>query len=184
MTIRGANYKRRKNDSYPTPVETTEVVLRYFDNRTDSLCDPCCGEQKKMIKAFNMYGFSSCGDDIVNGFDFLKSKFPWKEVHIITNPPYGGRTAKLAIEFIARALKITETWNGKVAMLLPADFDSGKSRSHVFGQCRQFSKKIVLLNRVRWFNGVSGSTNHAWYIWDHKNRKTPIILYAAQEYIN
>lgn len=183
MSVRGAKYKRRKNDNYPTPVETTAVILAN-ELWHKIICDPCCGKKKLIMQACRNQGFSAVGDDLIKGFNFIEDKFPWKDVDIITNPPYGGRSGKLALAFIMRALEVTKPWQAKVAMLLPAEFDSGKTRQLAFGQCPEFSHKIVLTNRIRWFNGVSGSTNHAWYVWSHRGKlvQQPIISYAAQDY--
>ena len=38
-------------------------------------------------------------------------------------------------------------------MLLRADYDSAKTRAHLFGACPAFSKKVVLTRRIKWFDG-------------------------------
>jgi hypothetical protein len=65
-------------------------------------------------------------------------------------------------------------------MLLPIDFDSGKTRRHVF-QHPAFALKLVLLDRIKWFDGQSGSTNHCWCVWDWKHKGPPVIKYARIE---
>jgi len=92
---------------------------------------------------------------------------------IITNPPYA-----LATEFIERALSLVPA-NGFVAMLLRADFESARTRHHLFADCRLFSKKIVLTKRIRWIEGSTGSPsfNHAWYIWDCAHCGQPKLAY-------
>jgi len=180
MVERGAKYPRKPNDLYETPPEATRTLLALARFRHE-VCDPCKGGGA-ILKVLRAHGFSANGDDIVKGYDFLTDPFKWKGSDIITNPPFGpgGRTAVL---FVRRALQVTRPWKGKVAMLLPADFDSGKTRLPIFGDCREFDRKIILLNRVRWFNGVSGSSNHAWYVWKHnRSPGLPTVSYALQEF--
>jgi hypothetical protein len=91
---------------------------------------------------------------------------------IVTNPPYS-----LARQFIERALAVLG--NGVVAMLLRADFDCAKTRSHLFAKCPSFSKKVVLTKRVVWFDrpGAAPSFNHSWFIWDGLHKGPPTIEY-------
>jgi hypothetical protein len=179
MVVRGAKYPRKENEFYATPAETTRVVLDLVDFDL-CVCDPAAGNGA-IMKVLKEYRYIADGADLGGGYDFLKDPWQWPGRNILTNPPFGigGRTA---MEFIERALVITRPYQGKVAMLLPIDFDSGATRSHVFGFCPAFALKIVLLNRIRWFNGVSGSTNHAWFVWDWTHEGPPIIRYAKQIY--
>jgi hypothetical protein len=176
MTVRGANYPRKENDFYATPPETTRVLLDHVAGFGEQICDPACGNGA-IVKVLKEYHCDADGSDLAHNYNFLADDFLWPGWDIITNPPFGpgGRTA---VAFIERALEVTRP-RGKVAMLLPVDFDSGITRRHLF-ECRAFALKLTLLNRVRWFNGVSGSLNHAWFVFDHKNRGLPRIKYAAQ----
>src|SRR5262249_50437298 len=62
----------------------------------------------------------------------------------------------------------------RVAMLLRNDFDSVLTRQHLFRFNPYFSTKIVLLNRIKWFDGPSSpSDNHSWFIWDHTHAGDP-----------
>ena len=72
-----------------------------------------------------------------------------------------------------------------VAMLLRVDFDSGKTRVHLFRDNAAFTHKIVLLDRVVFFERDDGtaeapSDNHSWYLWDTRRvyRRPPTISYA------
>jgi hypothetical protein len=173
MTTRGADYKRRKNDDYPTPPEVLDVLFDCI--AFDDVIDPACGKLKRVLKAAKRRGLDATGSDIISGCSFFE--YDNCERDIITNPPYGDRRGTLALQFIEHALWLSERHRKLVAMLLPIDFDSGKSRAHVF-QHPAFALKIVLLDRIRWFNGQSGSTNHAWYLWDWDHHGAPIIKYA------
>jgi hypothetical protein len=122
-------------------------------------------------------------DVVVTDDDFLKlAVTPPGTEAIISNPPYG-HGGKTAIAFIERALWLAPLL---VAMLLKIDFDSGKTREHLFGKCASFAGKIVLLDRIVWFARDDGkraapSDNHAWFIWNAKHRGPPIIHYARSE---
>ena len=67
-------------------------------------------------------------------------------------------------------------------MLLPIDFDSAITRQDVFRFCPAFAGKLVLLNRIRWIPGSTGSptTNHCWFCWDKTNEDAPTIRYVSR----
>jgi hypothetical protein len=58
-------------------------------------------------------------------------------------------------------------------MLLRTDYDHAHSRIHLFAGCQSFAKKVVLTQRIIWFDGpkANPSYNHAWYIWNHEHRR-------------
>ena len=180
MTVRGADYERKKNDAYQTPPAAVLPLLVTIPfNR--KVCDPCSGAGN-ILKVLKARGHLVGGGDIERGYDFLNHKFRWPGYDVVTNPPFGGRSGKTAVAFVRRAIEVTAP-EGSVAMLLPVDFDSGATRQSIFGMCPFFSAKIVLLNRIRWFRNQSGSINHAWYIWKHRREPSPpVILYAKQEF--
>lgn len=175
MTIRGANYPRRKNDDYPTPPEVLDVLFEHVRFRGPIL-DPACGKLKRVILAAERHGYAAGGDDLIYGRDFLNSTDGRHD--IVTNPPFGDRRGTLTLKFIEHALELTAPDRRKVAMLLPVDFDSGKTRLHVFNH-PAFEQKLVLLDRVKWFNGQSGSLNHAWFVWNWRwLSMLPVIKYV------
>ena len=97
---------------------------------------------------------------------------------VVTNPPFG-HGGRLACEFITRALALAPV----VAMLLRVDFDSAKTRVHLFRDCPSFARKIILLDRITWFEreGAAGpSENHAWMIWNSRHRGPPTISYVRR----
>jgi hypothetical protein len=172
MTTRGADYKRQPNDDYKTPALVTEDLLRFLKKDLSvRLCDPCPGAGA-MLRVFKRLGYR-----IVKGpKDFITGHFPDTECDFVINPPYGGRTGKLAVAFVEHALALTQSWRGKAAVLLPFDFDAAKTRRHLF-EHKAFAAKIVLPYRVPWFNNKAGSTIHAWYLFDHKHKGRPTIRY-------
>src|SRR5262249_49137964 len=96
------------------------------------------------------------------------------------NPPYGeGRRGEEAVRFIEHALELGVP---RVAMLLRNDFDSAISRQHLFRHNPTFAGKLVLLNRIKWFDGPSSpSDNHAWFCWgaiteaSHRSVTLPVL---------
>jgi hypothetical protein len=122
------------------------------------------------------YGF----DAVATNDDFLaRQTLPDARVDAaISNPPYGVQ-GKLACAFISHALELVPV----VAMLLRVDFDSAKTRVHLFRDCRAFSRKVVLLDRITWFEreGAAGpSDNHAWFLFNKRHRGPPTISYARR----
>lgn len=98
---------------------------------------------------------------------------------IICNPPYGeSKRCELAMRFIEHALTLPVA---RIAILLRNDFDSAFSRQHLFRWCPEFAGKVVLLNRIKWFEGTSGpSDNHAWFLFSRTHLGPPVIHYAAR----
>jgi methylase of polypeptide subunit release factors len=127
----------------------------------------------QMAQALSAAGLHVTATDISTGQDFLLATAKPVDA-IVTNPPYA-----LAQEFIEHALVLTKP-NGMVAMLLRRDFDHAKTRQHLFGECPQFAKKLVLTKRIRWIEGSNGSPsfNHAWQIWDWNHEGPPTLAYG------
>ncbi len=106
---------------------------------------------------------------------------------IVTNPPYG-RGNRLAVKFIEAGLRRMAN-RGMLAMLLPVDFDSAKTRSHLFRDNPYFTGKVVLTRRIVWFERSDGEKeapkeNHAWFIWSppvFRIPQMPVVMYAPNE---
>jgi hypothetical protein len=173
MTQRHSGYKRRLGDDYPTPAWASQVVIPHLPQRIAIAWDPATGTGA-MVRALNQAGLPTIG----TGGDFLtQTQLPDPRVNAcVSNPPYGYH-GKLARQFIEHALELVPV----VAMLLRVDFDSGRTRTHLFRTCPAFACKLTLLNRVQWFVGEhSSSTNHAWFIWDREHSGPPTIRYAGK----
>lgn len=189
MATRGVDYPRQARDYYPTPAQPIAALFKTIPF-AHKLCDPCCGNGC-MLTEFAWHGYEPFGFDIdpwgsYAKFDFLRTDLAanlWLSANapfdIVTNPPFGVQ-GRMAYEFIRRALEVTEPWHGRVAMLLNVDYDSGKTRAPVFRDHPAFAARIALLDRIPWFNGQTGSTNHAWYYWewDRDPAFKPMQLYA------
>lgn len=176
MSQRDSGYARQERDLYETPEWVTIALLHHIPRRPDMIWEPASGSGK-MLSALKACGLEAFGTDIATGDDFLQSiGHANRPDAIITNPPY-----EKAQEFIEHALSLT-TRDGFVAMLLRTDFDHAKSRQHLFGKCQQFTKKLVLTKRIKWFEDSKGqpSFNHAWFIWDWQHKGPPTLAYGPQ----
>lgn len=176
MSQRDSGYERKERDLYETPEWVTLAIKPHLGN-TQKVYEPAAGGGK-MVSALSGMGLLVEADDISEGRDFLKCPYTDCDA-IITNPPY-----ILATEFIEHALRLTYP-RGKVIMLLRTDFDHAKTRAHLFSGCAAFAKKIVLTKRIVWFEAAAGksaapSFNHAWYVWDWRNKHAPTLVYDIQ----
>jgi hypothetical protein len=168
-----SEYARRLADDFPSPVWSSQVVIPFLSPRATRGWDSAMGAGG-MVQALNQGGFPTIGTNE----DFLKkTALPDPTVNtIITNPPYG-KSGRLAVEFIEHALDLVPI----VAMLLKVDFDSGRTRQHLFRNCSAFALTLTLLDRIEWFPGnFKSSTNHAWFVWDQQHRGPPVIAYAGK----
>ena len=179
MSQRNSDYPRRPDEDYATPAwvaGTVAMPLQLINVRI--IWEPAEGPAGKLAKALRLEGFQV----VATQDDFLKRTEPPEEADaIVTNPPYGedGRS-ELACAFIRHALTMPVD---VVAMLLRVDFDSSKTRVDLFRDNRRFAGKIVLLDRIVWFErkGAAPSGNHAWFVWDgNQRRRYPWTRYAAK----
>lgn len=172
MSQRISGYNRQSLDLYQTPAWVIYVLSYHIPDRIERVWEPAAGDGK-MVKALEESGFNVLASDITSGRDFLEQKSIANVDAIITNPPY-----LHAKEFIRHSIKFMEPF-GFVAMLLRTDYDHASSRTHLFGGCKQFAKKVVLTKRIVWFEGSAApSFNHAWFIWDWKHTGPPEIAYG------
>jgi len=175
LSQRHSEYKRMPDELYETPPWVTRCIVPWLKHY-GVLCvwEPAPGS-RKMVNELKRNGFDV---SYHAKQDFLTAASAWcRDIDAIcTNPPYG-KGGKLAEQFIEHALTLSDS----VAMLLRVDFDSGKTRQHLFGSNSAFSHKIVLLDRIMWFEGSVGpSTNHAWFCWRRTHQGRPTISYAGK----
>src|SRR5262245_37445890 len=176
MAQRDSGYKRKRNDSYYTEPWVTQALLPYIPGRVNRIWEPASGKGG-IAKVLSQAGYRVFTSDLKNGEDFLQYDETVCQA-VITNPPYG-----LTKEFICKALEVTRPHKGFVAMLLRTDFDHGKTRRDIFGDCSQYAGKLVLTKRIVWFRPViaSPSENHAWFMWDWRRGSMPRIYYYYEE---
>jgi hypothetical protein len=187
-------YARIERDLYPTPSWVVAALAEHVDLRGLTVWECACGDGR-MVEALRLAGCARVyASDIVdrgNGqdeaIDYLSAREP-KLPHsdeTITNPPFG-QGGRLATAFIEVGLRRMGESHGFLALLLPCDFDSAKTRACYFGDCPHFVAKIVLRERVVWFRRNDGirdapKENSAWFIWARsplRIRQPPVILYA------
>lgn len=172
MTVVASNFERKANELYETEEWATRALLRVIPPiRGMRVWEPAAGGHK-MAVVLREAGAEVFTSDIETygpvhdaTYDFLGEALPYWPAAcgaIITNPPYG-RGNRDAVRFARKALERCDGW---VALLLTAKFDSGKTRIDLHRDNPRFWGKVVLLDRIQWFEGDHGGTeDHAWYIW-------------------
>lgn len=172
MRQRRSGYAREPNDRYETPPWVTEALLPHLAADL-KIWEPAAGSGN-MVSVLRGAGHEVHSSDVDE--DFLNAGANGCTA-VVTNPPYDR-----AREFIEHALAVTEPHQGLVAMLLRVDYDSAKTRMHLFADCRSFAKKLVLVRRIVWFAPAkkSPSYNHAWYLWDHRHHGAPALAYGPR----
>jgi hypothetical protein len=190
-------YARVERDLYPTPPWVVSALAEHVDLRGLTVHEPACGDGR-MAEALRLQGcarvYTSDIADRGSGqnevLDFLSTQMPNLERPpdaIITNPPFG-QGGRLATAFIEVGLTRIRRHGGLLALLLPCDFDSAKTRTRYFGDCPDFVAKIVLRKRIVWFQRDDGvceapKENHAWFLWQRsllRARRPAVILYAPE----
>jgi hypothetical protein len=176
MSQRISGYVRQANDSYQTPSWVTDALVPHVRSLALHIWEPAAGSGK-MVDALSNAGFRVVATDITTGVDFLKcDALPSDAIQaVVTNPPFSD-----AQEFIEHALDLTRPVGGVVAMLARVDYDSAKTRRHLFGECPAFATRLVLTKRIKWFADSKGSPsfNHCWFLWDWQHTGKPTIDYA------
>lgn len=162
MSVRNSGYERIAGDNYQTPAWVTEAILS-VESFEEPVWEPAC-DGMKILDVLWKHFEQAAGSGLSTNCDFLKEQNVGKYPSIITNPPFS-----LAEKFVRHALNLTESYGGKVAMLLPMQWDAAKTRRDLF-ENPPFKAKYTLTKRIRWENleqkKAGPSMNHAWYVWD------------------
>lgn len=202
MAQRESGYERIERDAYNTPPWPTAAALHEMMGprfRPGMTVWESAAGTGQMVAELERHGLNVIPSDIhapndrpelfggnrtlVGDFlDDARPFLPFDFDAIITNPPY-----KLAEQFVRKALELTKPKRGIVAMLLGVKFDSAVTRMDLFKECPAWGMKIVLLDRIWWFEPkadlatgkVNGpSEDHAWYVWDWRGTYGRTIRYA------
>jgi hypothetical protein len=190
-------YLRIERDYYPTPRWPIEALLEHIDIGGMRILEPACGDGR-MVEVLQEAGADVIACDVEDrGYnklhklvDFTSTQLDMFEASsigkldgIITNPPLGKR-GELGVAFIQTGL-VRMGDDGFLALLLPSDFDSAKTRRFLFGKCERFVGKITLTRRIKWFEfpgSKSPKENSAWFLWGcvpfRLNDQLPTIRYA------
>jgi hypothetical protein len=188
-------YARVERDLYPTPHWVIAALAEHVDLNGLTVWEPACGggcmaealraECCARVHASDIVDRGAGQDEVL---DFLSAQMPKLERPpdlICPNPPFG-QGGRLATAFIEAGLSRIRQHRGFLALLLPCDFDSAKTRARYFGDCPDFIGKIVLTRRIVWFQRSDGireapKENSAWFLWERsplRVRRAPVIMYA------
>lgn len=175
MVQRISEYDRRPRDLYETPEWVTQAILPHIPSGA-CIWEPACasGKMAKVLKA--RYASDLVTDYGSPDVDFLSCELPVGIDAIITNPPFHRQAEK----FIRHGLSLLkDVPNAFMAMLLPIDFDSGKTRRDMFANSPMFAGKVVLTSRIIWIENpwASPTTNHAWFFWKGSYSDVPRYYY-------
>jgi hypothetical protein len=176
VSQRASGYTRRPDEDYSTPVWPVLALLAHLQPRPQLVWDPANGTDGQLVKTVRACNVSAVGTNS----NFLTCINPPVGADILaTNPPYGEhKRGELAVAFIEHALELDIP---RIALLLRVDFDSALTRRHLFVDEPRFAGKLVLLNRIKWFDGPSSpSDNHAWFLWDRSHHGLPTNRYVAR----
>lgn len=169
MTVGPSGYIRKTNDLYETPPWCTQELLEAFP-QIGAFCpiwDPAAGNHA-ITDVAKSRGHSVFTSDIATyqrvhdlEQDFFAFDSPFSG-DIVTNFPYGSQN-RLAVKCIRHALWICPGW---VAALCGYTIDAGKTRRDLFDENSRFHARIVLSDRIQWFDGEhKNSSDHAWFVW-------------------
>ncbi len=174
MSQRASGWARKENELYQTPAWCTQALIPHLPWIGGKAWEAACGGGW-MSQVLKQEGFDVIETDKQKGEDFFAFECAGEARAIVTNPPYNEAT-----EFIEHALKLMEPCQGFVAVLLRVDFDSAKTRAHMFADHPAWWKKLVLRRRIVWFEGEkSPSFNHAWYVWNWRHAGGPATISYA-----
>jgi hypothetical protein len=176
MSQRNSGYPRQLRETYATPVWVVRAVAPFLPRCNSAFIWDPAGPGTAITDTLTAAGYNTA----LTSEDFLATtERPHDRVKaIVCNPPWGTQ-GRLAVRFIEHAIELVPL----VLMLLRIDFDSAKTRVHLFRDHPHFAGKIVLLDRITWFEreGALGpSENHCWAIWDRHHSGPPTIRYAIK----
>ena len=155
MSATNRGSKRHKHDLYSTPEHAFKPLIPYIKRLGVHVHEPACGDGR-LLKWMSDEGIVCSGDDIINGYNFLKDETSWGIHAIVTNPPFS-----LALEFCDHA--ISKSLN--VFMLLRLNFLASQNRKEWFLK-NEPSSLFVLSKRPSFkCGGKTDCTDYAWFYW-------------------
>jgi len=194
MSKYGKEKKPRKMaEEYQTPVPCALNLLAKL-KLSGTIFEPFAGggnickaaaQMGNPTVAYDIRDYGWPLDRVADFYELEEDDFPEFD-HIVTNPPYGkmNMMIKPVIEKLLwiRSLKAPK---GVLAMLLPADYDNGSTRTGVIGENPYYRGQIKVCDRIIWIEGTNqgGTANFNWYIWGpygyswETSRPLPVVDY-------
>jgi hypothetical protein len=175
---------RVERDGYPTPGWCVRALAEHVHLAGLRIWEPAAGAGH-LARGLEAAGARVLTSDIElhpglgAQFDFLSAGMPVglrRYDGIVTNPPWGAGN-RLAVAFIEAGLHRIASCGGFLALLLPTDFDSARTRLHLFHDSR-FTARISLTSRPIWFERTDGikaapKENCCWFIWARQVLRSP-----------
>ena len=166
---------RQKNNYYATHPSVTRDLLRE-EKFHDKILEPFCGGGT-MADVIKQNGYEVEAYDLVDrGYgkvgDFFTTDYPQKKFDIITNPPYDDNL----VEIVKRCLSLCK---GKVAILLPIQYLSGKERHSELYSKYPPSRVYIYCERIniakdgdfeKYADSGANMTIYGWYIWERGHK--------------
>lgn len=143
--------KREDQDLYSTPDYAFKPILSFLPKRVN-FWEPARGDGR-LITWLNESGRVAGGDDLSNGYDFLKDRST--RSFIITNPPFS-----LAREFVAHSREVAD----ETMMLLRLNFLGAQYRKAWWKE-NEPDAIFVLSKRPSFVKGGSDSCEYGWFYW-------------------
>ena len=156
-----SNFKRRKNDFYPTPYKAMLPLLPHLEPGT-VFHEPCCGAGD-LVQHLGKHGHLVSGmTDIAKGQDASELTLCAGDM-FITNPPW---TRAILHPIIENLSEIAPCW-----LLIDASWMHTKQSIPYIDRCR----KIVSIGRVKWIpdTKMSSLSDCCWYLFDANNDSPP-----------
>jgi hypothetical protein len=177
-------YTRVERDCYPSPGWGARALAEHVHIEGLRIWELAAGEGRlaRALESLGAHMFASDIDPhpgLDARFDFLSPGLPPGLRHfdgMITNPAWGEGN-RLAVAFIEAGLRRISSHGGFLALLLPTDFDSARTRLHLFHDPR-FVARISLTSRPVWFERTDGvkaapKENCCWYVWARQVLRAP-----------
>ena len=200
-----SGYERKKLDRYWTNPWLTHELLNTTATADTTIQSPiweCAAGRGDMSRALQRDGLLVYSSDISMS-EFDKSIGPGHErsfldefelpfidgipcAAIVTNPPYN-EPRGIADKFIRHGLGFFDQGVQFMAMLLRSEFNSGKTRADMFGECHHYMGELVLTTRPRWDYGdpdapekAAPRHNFSWFMWSHSwgEENDPIQIFS------
>jgi hypothetical protein len=177
-------YARVDRDDYPTPAWCARALAEHVRLEGLRIWEPAAGagHLARGLEAVGARVFTSdveLNPGLDAQFDFLSAGMPVglrQYDGCVTNPPWG-QGNRLAVAFIESGLSRIASGGGFLAFLLPTDFDSARTRLHLFHDAR-FLARISLTSRPIWFARTDGhkaapKENCSWFVWARQVLRSP-----------